>query len=455
MTIVISENYIINNGKKMSITDYANKTSSSIKNGLKGNALARTVALRIMSDFIANRSGLKEATKSGNFSKASARPDQQGSFNAFLKAYGVELQKTSVTGGAQVYAELKQKTSADTQVTITSLALVRNSDEESAFLKSFELQRGSKEDDVETFLGKSIATLTSEELHKWVDTDEKLRESLIQQIEEKFENFVLIDYLDKKHNSKASIKVLPGASQKLKLRENFKKSVDLVARQSRRSGGKVSIQLEAKLSDRSYNIFLEQAIDATNKFHESLGTNFRTRFLKYAISTFDTTSKLSTQDFLIAIIGLAKEFQEGSQTPIIYETVIKKLKQGVSNQTINLLKDNVVNKNNKVQDTPQKTISDAQMSALVQKDVEKRMPKGPLRGPPLSPTVLTYRTGTFVNSIKLIQDFRQNMIKYYYAPNYKIHERRGARAPRFLLQASIRSIVQDVYSQKFRIIRGF
>ena len=84
MTIVISENYIINNGKKMSITDYANKTSSSIKNGLQGNALARTVALRIMSDFIANRSGLKEATKSGNFSKASARPDQQGSFNAFL-----------------------------------------------------------------------------------------------------------------------------------------------------------------------------------------------------------------------------------------------------------------------------------------------------------------------------------------------------------------------------------
>ena len=103
----------------------------------------------------------------------------------------------------------------------------------------------------------------------------------------------------------------------------------------------------------------------------------------------------------------------------------------------------------------QTVISDAQMSALVQKDVEKRMPKGPLRGPPLSPTILTYRTGKFVESIKVIQDFRQSLMTYYYAPNYKIHERKGARAPRFLLQASIRSVVQQVYSEKFRIIRGF
>lgn len=104
---------------------------------------------------------------------------------------------------------------------------------------------------------------------------------------------------------------------------------------------------------------------------------------------------------------------------------------------------------------PQKVISDAQITALVQKDVEKRMPKGPLRGPPLSPTVLTYRTGMFVDSIKVIQDLRQNIMTYYYAPNYKIHERRGARAPRLLIQPSIRSVVQDIYSEKFRILRGF
>jgi len=106
-------------------------------------------------------------------------------------------------------------------------------------------------------------------------------------------------------------------------------------------------------------------------------------------------------------------------------------------------------------ESPQKVISDSQLTTLIQKEVEKRMPKGPLRGPPLSPTVLTYRTGAFVDSIKVIQDLRQKIMTYYYAPNYKIHERKGARAPRFLLQSSIRSVVQQVYSEKFRILRGF
>ena len=100
-------------------------------------------------------------------------------------------------------------------------------------------------------------------------------------------------------------------------------------------------------------------------------------------------------------------------------------------------------------------ISDAQLTALVQREVEKRMPKGPLRGPPLNPIVLTYRTGKFVESIKVIQDFRQSLMTYYYAPNYRVHEKRGARAPRLLLQSSIRETVKSVYSQKFRILRGF
>ena len=102
-----------------------------------------------------------------------------------------------------------------------------------------------------------------------------------------------------------------------------------------------------------------------------------------------------------------------------------------------------------------KVISDIQLTALVQRETERRMPKGPERGPPLSPTVLTYRTGQFVESIKVIQNIRSNMIKYYYAPNYRVHEKRGARAPRFLLQGSIREVVKRVYGVRFRMIRGF
>ena len=102
-----------------------------------------------------------------------------------------------------------------------------------------------------------------------------------------------------------------------------------------------------------------------------------------------------------------------------------------------------------------KLMGDAQLTSLVQRETERRMPKGPDRGPPLSPTVLTYRSGQFVESIKVIQNFRQQLITYYYAPNYRVHEKRGARAPRFLLQGSIRDTVKAVYGTRFRIVRGF
>lgn len=155
--------------------------------------------------------------------------------------------------------------------------------------------------------------------------------------------------------------------------------------------------------------------------------------LKFGPTALKTTAK-TNNEFTISI-------PTGGSIPMSSN----KIKKGVRKSTPTVQKDQ----------QPQKVISDAQITALIQKDVEKRMPKGPLRGPPLSPTVLTYRTGMFVDSIKVIQDLRQNIMTYYYAPNYKIHERRGARAPRLLIQPSIRSVVQDIYSEKFRILRGF
>jgi hypothetical protein len=155
--------------------------------------------------------------------------------------------------------------------------------------------------------------------------------------------------------------------------------------------------------------------------------------LKFKTTTLKTTAKTGNQ-FTISI-------PTGGSIPI----ATNKVKKGIRKSKPTIQKSQ----------QPQKVISDAQITALVRKDVEKRMPKGPLRGPPLSPTVLTYRTGMFVDSIKVIQDLRQNIMTYYYAPNYKIHERRGARAPRLLIQPSIRSVVQDIYSEKFRILRGF
>lgn len=160
-------------------------------------------------------------------------------------------------------------------------------------------------------------------------------------------------------------------------------------------------------------------------------------------------------DIIVKAQFSEKTFKALTNFNITIEKLIEWEKGSVKVYEANI-KEVITNKKGSTKlETPQKVISDTQMTALVQKEVEKRMPKGPLRGPPLSPTILTYRSGAFVDSIKVIQDLRQSIMTYYYAPNYKIHERKGARAPRLILQPSIRSVVQNVYARKFRIIRGF
>ena len=91
----------------------------------------------------------------------------------------------------------------------------------------------------------------------------------------------------------------------------------------------------------------------------------------------------------------------------------------------------------------QKFISDAQLSAIVRQLTFNKMPKGELRGPPLSPTKLTYRTGRFVESIRVKQDQKKNIVKYYYMPLYRVHE--SSRPPSEIIEPSIREAVKALY----------
>ena len=134
--------------------------------------------------------------------------------------------------------------------------------------------------------------------------------------------------------------------------------------------------------------FENKIIDITEKFHANLGKNFSTRFLKYAADRFTKGSKLGTGVFLEAIISLAKEFETGANTPLIHQLVITAQTMGKSSTTLALSKQKQQGKQQ------QKFISGAQLSALVQKRMGQIMPRGPRRGPPLSPNVLTERTGT-------------------------------------------------------------
>ena len=440
---------IIEGGKRLTPAQFTAKRRNAATKAKKGSQKARSVAMRIMSDFISSRSGLKPASKSAKWENPSARPDVQGSINAFLKAFGVDLEATGMGGGSEAFLELKQAT-AGRQVTVTGKALTRDTAQEASFRSQFGVGERTKKvkggKDVESFTGTQINSLSSDQLHRWLAEDKELQNSILKQAEQKFENFALIDYIDEKHGGKPVFKVLPGAAKKLNLRSNFKNSVDLTASQKRTSGGKAYIQIDVKLSKQSMRKFFDLAIDATTKFHDTLGTNFSTRFMTYAVRQFNAAGKISATDYLEAVMSFAREFEEGSNTPLIYKTVIKETQAGKMTQgaIIDL---------GKSKDGPiGRFISKAQMSALVQKAVIQRMPKGPKRGKPLSEEVLTYRTGRFAKSVQIaFLNYKTNVIKFFYDPIYQVHE--PTRSPSELIETSIREVTQQLYGRQFNILR--
>ena len=190
---------IDNDGTRRTVQAHAKKVNKGAKKGLRGSQAARSVALNFVQDFMATQGGLRPATKAGVFGKASARPDVQGSLAQFKKLLGVDVAPTEIKGGAGAFLELKQRTSTRSKTTVTQRQITRDSKEEMQLMKGFGITgrdtvvRKGKE--VDTFLGARIYQLSKDQpkMHKVVAGVPELKESLVQQMVEKFENYTLID----------------------------------------------------------------------------------------------------------------------------------------------------------------------------------------------------------------------------------------------------------------------
>lgn len=98
-------------------------------------------------------------------------------------------------------------------------------------------------------------------------------------------------------------------------------------------------------------------------------------------------------------------------------------------------------------------ITNDTITALTKREMLRRMPIGPVGGPPLSSKVLTYRTGRFVNSLQVFADMRNRSIQYYYSPRYWTHET-TSRDPGRLIGASIASVTKALFNKKFNITKS-
>ena len=98
-------------------------------------------------------------------------------------------------------------------------------------------------------------------------------------------------------------------------------------------------------------------------------------------------------------------------------------------------------------------ITDDTITALTKREMLRRMPIGPVGGPPKSSRVLTYRTGRFVNSLQVIADMRTQNMQYYYNPNYWVHEA-TSRDPKNLIGSSLNSVTRSLFGNRFNLVKS-
>lgn len=98
-------------------------------------------------------------------------------------------------------------------------------------------------------------------------------------------------------------------------------------------------------------------------------------------------------------------------------------------------------------------ITDDTITALTKREMLRRMPIGPVGGPPKSSRVLTYRTGRFVNSLQVMANIRTQNMQYYYDPNYWVHEA-TSRNPKDLIGSSLNSVTRSLFGKRFNLIKA-
>lgn len=98
-------------------------------------------------------------------------------------------------------------------------------------------------------------------------------------------------------------------------------------------------------------------------------------------------------------------------------------------------------------------ISAAQLTLMTRAKVQQNMRPLLFANQKANPPTMTYRSGRFVDSLKIASlDYKNNIIKYFYNPLYKRNEQFGYEVDT-LIEGSLRETVASLYQKKFQLVR--
>ena len=461
---------------QMEVSGIPTKTSRKLEDFAtihkRTSVTVRNQIIRYVSDFISEDIGLSRKISDKDtklFTTPMSAPDGQIDIDEFEKKTGIRVSQTSVLKeGVQQrnVAYQEAKTTGLGDKSDISLGAIEISGDSAGFQRVLK-ERGQ----LKGIGGKKayhLLTTAPELKNQW----SRVRS----QINEKFENVLIINVVDGQKGKRAELGFVKNALGDFdafksdSFLSNFSLNIKQRIKRNRSKtefgpDGKgiilseelTSFRIESKPTAALASRIKKAQQDITEKFIKS-GTNAFSKAINlYLIKRIkmyenDPRNKGKVTPELVAsltgyAVALAREFEEGGQTPLDVSIRFK----GQNNFNIKPGNIDVMNSTKKMQKA-QKFISGAQITALVKRRLGQQMPKGPRRGPPLSANILTERTGRFRSSIQVIPDYRRSIMNFFYDPIYKTFIG-TQRDPDKFVGRTIREVVQGLYSRAFAIAR--
>ena len=448
------------------------KINEKINIRAKGKEISaiRGIVQRKLSDYISERiPGFSKALtqqQKAFFKTPGAAPDGVIDLAAFQTLTGIAVGQSKVLQDAALGAQEAKVTGIGGSSTIDITA--------KSIAKSGPLFQVIKEE--ATKLGqKGIA---GSDAINVIFTDKrfgKIKNDLIVAATQKLENLLLINTLDKDKNPKFSIGFVANPLGNIKnISTNsivFEKYFSINIKEEKRARpefgvdpvrstpkktvynkGVVKFKIQLRTKAELISDIKAGMQDITDKVVNLHNTMSQAKFSKGLLAHFLAEKpKLKSQDeinlYLSLAVGFALEFERGGRTPFLITTKLEaNLPPKIRNMNVNVTSKAAGKK-------PQKIISGAQLTALVQQRLRKIMPQGPRRGPPLSPTTMTNRTGRFRRSIHVIPRYRQNVMRYMYDPIY-MSLIDTPYNPDVLITNTIREVVQTLFGRQFAVLRA-
>ena len=430
----------------------------SFANAFKNTtSVQRTQITRYLSDYISEEIGLGRKVKDPKrFTTPAAAPDGEVSVDEFAALTGIQLSETKVIKEGATTRNL-----GFFETKVTGLGK-----EEGISLGSIQIPKvsagfGVVKQSLEAGK-KEITGVNAYNLLSRSKTFENEWTRVRAQINEKFENLLVVNVIDAEKGKRVQLDFVKNplktfnAFDARSFTDNFKLRIKpRYKTQKDKDGNVVSREISAYRREsiptpKLVNSFKKQ--DITNKiaaFHtKAFSTGLDIYFLKRLKQFEREADKKPSEQVLSALTGyaiaLAREFKAGGQTPVVLRSTVQPPDMSIKPGNISVV---ATTKQKKAQ----QFISGAQLTALVKKRLGDKMPKGPRRGPPLSDDILTERTGRFRQSVRVIPNYRNSIISYFYNPLYKTFVGTERDPDRFVGE-TIREVVSGLYARRFNIV---